>query len=69
MKPIVGNQENQQAEAPQARPTQEPQAPERKGSLWRTFDQRVERTVEVEESYSAGPHIDMRRYLEEPLIT
>lgn len=71
MKPTVGNQGDQQASSTAAtrQETQESQTPERKRTLWKMFDEKVERTVKVGQSSSAaGPHIDMRRYLEEPLI-
>lgn len=38
-----------------------------KGSLWKMFDEKAEKT-KSSYSTSSGPHIEMRRYLEEPLI-
>ncbi|KAK4322167.1 hypothetical protein Pmani_007078 [Petrolisthes manimaculis] len=66
MKPAVGNEGDQQASSSIVT-HQESQTPERKKTLWKMFDEKVERTVKAGQSYSAGPHIDMRRYLEEPL--
>ncbi|KAK3890989.1 hypothetical protein Pcinc_005154 [Petrolisthes cinctipes] len=67
MKAAIDDQETQLTSST-AETRQETQTQERKKTLWKVFDEKVERTVKVGQSYSAGLHIDMRRYLEEPLI-
>ncbi|KAK3892773.1 hypothetical protein Pcinc_003361 [Petrolisthes cinctipes] len=67
MKAAIDDQETQLTSST-AETRQETQTQERKKTLWKVFDEKVERTVKVGQSFSAGPHIDMRRYLEEPLI-
>ncbi|KAK3875934.1 hypothetical protein Pcinc_019232 [Petrolisthes cinctipes] len=67
MKAAIDDQETQLTSST-AETHQETQTQDRKKTLWKMFDEKVERTVKVGQSYSAGPHIDMRRYLEEPLI-
>lgn len=39
-----------------------------KGSLWRTFDEKVHQDMKTKQSTASGPHIELRRYLEEALI-
>ncbi|XP_068221932.1 zinc finger BED domain-containing protein 4-like [Palaemon carinicauda] len=38
------------------------------GSLWQCFDAKVETTMKSQRLTCIGPHIELRRYLEEPII-
>ncbi|XP_068244012.1 zinc finger BED domain-containing protein 4-like [Palaemon carinicauda] len=40
----------------------------KRGSLWQCFDAKVETTMKSQRLTSIGPHIELRRYLEEPII-